>query len=180
VKNRMVGSWQIDTSSIPRQFFLFADAYLDSAARLCRVLKRSSRKISYPRGAVVLFLTSHAVELFLKAAILEKSPKEKLHHDVEQLDATYRVLYPEPQFVFAVPFKTEYLGFKPEEIIEKKPGIPQNQLNRYPSDRFGKNWGGLFAFDPISFLRVIEQLQCDFDRLQKYIFAAPCRYERKW
>ncbi len=167
----MAGSWQIDNSKIPLQFVLFADAYLDSAIRLCRVLKRSTRKLSYPRGAVVLFLAFHAVELFLKAAILEKNPKEKLHHDIEQLEVTYRSYYPEKQFLFAVPFKTEFLGFQPEEIIKKKPVLPQDQLNRYPCDKKGRDWGGVFAFDPVSFLPVIEELQHDFKRLRNHIFG---------
>jgi hypothetical protein len=171
MKNRMVGSWQIENSSMPLQFVLFADAYLDSAARLCKAFKRSTRKLSYPRGAVVLSLAFHALELFLKAAILQKNPKEKLHHDVERLESIYRLLYPGDQFQLDVPFKTEFLGFQPEEIAKKRLAFPQDQLNRYPCDKSGRNWGGVFAFEPISFLPVIEQLQRDFERLQRLIFT---------
>jgi hypothetical protein len=116
MKNRMVGSWQIDNLPIPFQFMAFADAYLDSASRLCKVLSRSTRKRSYPRGAVVLFLAYHAVELFLKAAIVHKYPKEGLHHNVEQLYNRYRALYPGRRYEFDLPFKTEYPGFEPESF----------------------------------------------------------------
>ena len=157
---------------MPLQFALFADAYLDSAARLCKALKRSTRKLSYPRGAVVLSLTFHAVELFLKAAILQKNLKGKLHHDIERLESTYRLLYPEGQFQLDVPFKTEFLGFQSEEIAKKRLALPQDQLNRYPCNKSGRNWGGVFAFEAISFLPVIEQLQRDFERLRSLIFTA--------
>ncbi len=172
MKKRMVGSWQIDNLSMPLQFFLFAEAYLDSAERLCRILKRSTRKLSYQRGVVVLFLTFHAVELFLKATILQRSPKEKLHHNIERLERRYRILYPEKQFQLNVPFKTEFLGFRPDEIAEKRLILPQYQLNRYPCDKRGKDWRGIFAFEPAAFLPVIEQLQRDFRQLQSSIFEA--------
>lgn len=92
---------------MPLQFVAFTDAYLDSAAHLCKMLKRSSRKSSYPRGTVVLFLTFHAVELFLKAAILQKSPNEGLHHNVEHLVNRYLSLYPGKKYAFDIPFKIE-------------------------------------------------------------------------
>lgn len=164
---RMLGSWQIDNLPIPFQFLAFADAYLDSAARLCRVLSRSTRKRSYPRGAVVLFLAYHAVELFLKAAILHKDPKEALHHNIEQLHNRYRILYPGKRYEFNIPFKTEYIGFEPSEIAEKKRSTPtQDKISRYPSNKKGEGWNGIFAFEPHSFQSLIERLQGDFARLK--------------
>ena len=69
--SNMLGSWrQLDSKGIPFKFLAFCDAYLDSAERLCKVLKRSTRKATYERGAVVLYLTFHSVELFFKACIL--------------------------------------------------------------------------------------------------------------
>ena len=106
---QILGSWQLNSMSIPQQFIAFADAYLDSAERLCKVLKISTRKASYERGAVVLYLTFHSVELFLKAAILKKSPNEKLHHNIEHYGRRYRNLYPGKKYNLDIPFQTEYL-----------------------------------------------------------------------
>ncbi len=77
------GNWELSNKNLPEQFFLFSEAYLDSAKRLCVVLKRSTKKASYQRGCVVIYLTFHATELFLKGAILAKCPKEKLSHDIQ-------------------------------------------------------------------------------------------------
>jgi len=173
MKKQMVGSWQMSGLTAPLQFAAFAAAYLDSAARLCRVLKRSSRTTSYPRGAVVLSLTFHAVELFLKAAILYKSPNDGLHHDIEHLENRYRILYPGEKYVIDIPFKTEYAGFEPPEIATRKMSLPpQDQVLRYPTDKKGKEWNGVFTFDPVSFLLGIDKLQADFKRLQTEIFSA--------
>jgi hypothetical protein len=176
---RMVGDWQIGNLPMPFQFMAFAEAYLDSAARLCKLLCRSARKCSYPRGAVVLFLTYHAVELFLKAAILHKYPAEVLHHNIEQLHNRYQTFYPEKRYKFDVPFKTEHLGFEPSEIAEKKRSTPpKDQINRYPSNKKGEAWSGVFGFEPDLFLSLIDRLQGDFARLKGEILK-PMNYMHK-
>jgi hypothetical protein len=168
----MIGSWEIDNLPMPIQFVAFADAYLDSAARLRKVLSRSTRKRSYPRGAVVLFLTYHAVELFLKAAILHKYPAEGLHHNVEHLHNRYRILYPGKRYELDIPFTTECLGFEPSHIAEKKRMMPtQDKINRYPSNKKGESWDGIFGFEPDSFQLIIARLQNDFARLKSEIFT---------
>ena len=168
--NKMVGNWEIDQRPIPEQFRAFSEAYLDSAYRLCKILKISTRKRTYPRGAVVQFLTFHAVELFLKAAILNKYPNEGLHHDLEHLKNRYKALYPGKKFNFDEQFKpTSYLGFEPHEIEPVK--IPQDQLNRYPINKDFEVWEGAIGFKPESFLMVIERLQSDFDRISEMIFG---------
>jgi len=58
------------------QFLAFSEAYLYSAANLCSILAASPSESTYPKGAVVLSLTFHGIELFLKAAILEKASDE--------------------------------------------------------------------------------------------------------
>lgn len=168
--NKMVGNWEIVQRPIPEQFLAFSEAYLDSAYRLCKVLKISTRKRTYPRGAVVQFLTFHAVELFLKAAILHKCPNEGLHHDVVHLTNRYKALYPGKKFNFDVPFKAaSYIGFEPSEIKPIK--MPQDQLNRYPINKDFEVWEGAIGFKPESFLIVIERLQYDIDNISKMIFG---------
>jgi hypothetical protein len=165
----MVGNWELVGKPIPVQFLSYAEAYLDSACRLCRVLKRSTRKRSYPRSAVVLYLAFHSAELFLKAAILNKSPNDVLSHDIEQLSNRYRKLYPGNKFKFEIPFGTEYLGFEPPEVLPTPP--PQDQTNRYPIDKKYKEWEGAFGFIPETFITTLEALQNDFGRIKNEIFG---------
>ena len=102
---RMVSESDLASLSIPLRFLSRSDAYLDSASRLCTVLKRSPKKSNYDRGSVVLFLTRHAIELFLKGAILERKPNEKLgNHDIEVLSRRYKKLYPGMKYEFHAPF----------------------------------------------------------------------------
>ena len=57
---------------------------LDSAVNLCENMVSSPKKQIYSKGVVILYLTFHAVELFLKGAILKKAPNEPLNHKVEE------------------------------------------------------------------------------------------------
>lgn len=165
----MVGNWELVGKPIPLQFLSFSEAYLDSACRLCSVLKQSTQKRSYPRSAVVLYLTFHSVELFLKAAILNKSPNDPLGHDIEKLSNRYRNFYPGKKFKFEIPFGTEYFGFEPPEKLPTPP--PQDQTNRYPIDKKYKEWEGAFGFVPETFLTTLKVLQNDFVRIKKEIFS---------
>lgn len=76
----MIGSWEIGSLDKSAQFFAFAEAYLSSSSALCSRLKRLRAPLKYLQTTVVLFLARHSVELFLKGAILVRTPKDKLHH----------------------------------------------------------------------------------------------------
>lgn len=169
--SKYLSSWQSDGKSIPEKFYYFSNAYLDSAERLCKVLVRSTRKASYERGAVVLYLAFHSVELFLKAAILQKSPGENLNHDIEHYEKRYNNLYPVKKYRFIVPFKTVYCGYEPPETMKiKHTTPPRDQVHRYPTGKDGKEWDGIFTFEPSSFLSDIQALKSDIHRLRPEIF----------
>ena len=156
---------------MPEKFSDFSDAYLDSAERLCKALVRSTRKASYERGAVVLYLTFHSVELFLKATVLHKSPQEKLNHNIDHYEKRYKNLYPGKKYKLTVPFKTKYCGHEPPEIEQNiYTPSPQDQVHRYPSDKDGKEWAGVHAFYPTPFLNDIQELKSDFQRVRNEIF----------
>jgi hypothetical protein len=182
---RMVAESDLAFLSIPRQFLSFSDAYLDSASRLCIVLKRSPRKSNYARGSVVLYLTFHAIELFLKGAILERKPNEKLrHHNIQDLSKRYNNLYPGMKYEFHAPFISRDEVdlsdiFGPEIIEEVKIYIeesekknPLDQRHRYPRNLEGQPWRGSVGFEPGSFLVVIKKLKADIARLTNLIFPA--------
>ena len=181
---RMVHFSEIESLRASLQFLAFSEAYLYSAVNLCSTLAASPSESTYPRGAVVLSLSFHGIELFLKSAILEKVPGEqfagKAGHDLESLGKRYAKLYPGKKFTFEIPFGTEEVDLvEPDPrvveemktfIAEHKKVTPPDQLNRYPRDTAGNLWNGIYAFEPNTFLLVITKAQKDIARLKEFIF----------
>jgi len=158
--------------SVSQKFFIYSEAYLNSAESLCEVITNSAEKQNYAQGLVVLYLTFHAVELFLKAAILNKEPSEPLNHKIEKYEKRYKNLYPGKRFTLNIPFETEYIGLQPTEIaeIEAEANItPPDQLNRYPVDRSGKEWNELHAFEPYTFLKELRNMRENFNSVKNKI-----------
>ncbi len=152
---------KVESLSPPDQFAAYAMAYLDSAEKLCRLLARSYRKATYERGTVVLYLAMHSVELFLKGAILRKAPDERFNHDLEHIHNRYNALYPGKRYRLDIPFKSNY-----GEIAQAKAlSPPIDQRYRYPQDKDGKPWSGIYSFEANSFLGELATLRSSFKRL---------------
>ena len=178
--NMLVDS-KIVSLSTPEQFLTFSEVYFDSAVRLCSVLARSTQKATYARGTVVLYLTFHATELFLKGAILKKAPREQIGktHNIEVLNNRYRKLYPGKKYDFEIPFTSEepdFSGIEPDKVKELRIIIkkfdqqnPRDQRYRYPQNKNGKPWHGVDGFEPSSFLIQLKQLREQFDRISRHI-----------
>lgn len=172
--------------SIALRYLALSDAFLDSALRLCTVLKQSPRKFNYARGSVVQYLVFHAIELFLKGAILEKEPTEKLiNHDIQALSKRYRNLYKAKKYEFDAPFLAKEPSgddlikfYGSTDLVEKhksfrkesKKKNPQDQLLRYPANVEGQEWTREDGFEPVSFLLVLRKLKGDLGQLSKLIF----------
>lgn len=180
----MVHFSEIETRRASLQFLAFSEAYLESAERLCIALAASPSKSNYPKGAVVMSLAFHGIELFLKAAILEKSPNEQFSgnvgHDLDHLGKRYLNLYPGKKHAFEVPFRDEEIDLvNPDPLIleelkiliaEHKRATPTDQLYRYPRDTEGRLWKGIYAFEASSFATVIRKSRQDIARLMELIF----------
>ena len=149
------------------QFAAYALAYLDSAQRLCDLLARSHRKATYERCAVVLFLAAHAVELFLKGAIVRKAPNERFSHDLERLARRYRVLYPAKKFRLEIPFATELPADLTAEEKRKVVDMitPPGELYRYPIDKKYKPWPGAYGIEPNSLALELLKLRSRLEEL---------------
>lgn len=159
--------------AIPDQLFAFSDAYLQSADNLCATLCGTADRATYAHGAVVMSLTFHALELFLKAAILRKAPTEvvggRTGHDLAVLHKRYSNLYPGKAMQFYIPFKRELPDTKnldpqvAEELLsyiqEQNKATPEDQLHRYPIDVDGEVWEGAFGFEPNSFSKILTELR---------------------
>lgn len=182
---KMVHFSEIESLRPSLQFLDFSEAYLHAAAGLCIVLAEFPSELSYPRGAVVLSLTFHGIELFFKAAILEKAPTHqfggKAGHDLELLGKKYEKLYPGTQFTFDIPFRTEEIDLadtdpsvieelKIKKIAEHKRTTPTDQLYRYPRGTGGKQWSDIYAFEPKLFTADMARVRRDVNRLKELIF----------
>ena len=144
-------------------------AYLDSAQRLGSLLARSHRTATYERGAVVLFLAAHAVELFLKGAIVRKSPNERFSHDLRHLIRRYHALYPGRKFRLEIPFSTELpSGTTAEEKRRiKELTAPPGELYRYPINKAYKPWPGAYGIEPNSLSRELAELRLRLEELRR-------------
>ena len=151
----------------PQQFASLAVAYLESAQRLCDDLADSPGSSTFERGAVVLYLSAHAVELFLKGAILRKAPSEHFAHDLEHIYNRYRALFPAKRFALtSMPFASEFPGMSSQEIAEAKREQPDpSELFRYTVDKTGEPWEAALGFEASSFSKALLRLHADFKRI---------------
>lgn len=151
----------------PQQLETLAHAYLESAQNLCDALADDPKNATFEKGAVVLYLSAHAVELFLKGAILRKAPNETFAHDLEHIYNRYRALFPGKRFAFtSMPFTYEYPGMSKKEIAEVKREKPYpSEMYRYPVSKTGEPWEAALGFEASSFSRSLSVLHEDFVRI---------------
>lgn len=167
--------------AIPKQFLAFSDAYLESTEILCTNLCEREAETTYAHGAVILSLTFHGCELFLKAAILYRAPDEQFSgnsgHSLEHLNRRYTKLYPGRAWALDLPFRRDEMNFDgidprvADELKqltrERDKSMPQDQLHRYPTDVQGQPWDAAFGFEPNSFRRDIMRIRVDFERVKR-------------
>ena len=176
---KMVVAANIKHLSARKRYFLFAKAYVDSAASLCDEILRMS-EATWPRATVILFLTAHAVELFLKGALIEKISSSQLErHEIRKLFEHYIEQYPAPAFRIDLPFNPDIKGIKEmispifsseKEIDELIKSMPvESVMYRYPYDKKNEEWRGAYGFEAISFKKDIEKLRIDFSRIEALI-----------
>ncbi len=164
----MITASEIQHLSVPERFFKYAHAYRNAANALCVEMTTGGNSCTWPNGAVVLLLAAHATELFIKGAILFRNPGTDMeHHRIDELSDEYKKRYPESSFEWNIPFKSKYLGFAESEAEVLKKSTPTPSiLYRYPVKKGGKEWDGVFGFEPNSFLILLEQVRNDFERIE--------------
>ena len=176
----MVHFSDLQRLTTPAQFFAFSEAYLESAESLCGNLCAKDAGMTYAHGAVILSLTFHSCELFLKAAILQKVPTEQFSgntgHNLEHLSKRYANLFPGKAWALDLPFRrhpADLDGLDPriaEElktfVREREKAVPEDQLHRYPTNIQGQPWDVLLGFEPNSFRLESARIKCEFKRLK--------------
>ena len=163
----MIVDSEIRHLSVPARFFAYAWAYRNAAAALClEMVDREYR--TWPNATVVLLLAAHAVELFLKGAILSRDPTADVwHHRIDALSREYAKRFPQASFSWDIPFKTDYLGMTEAQIEEaEKTTLVPSVLYRYPVSKGGEDWKTAIGFIPIEFVPILDGLKADFARLE--------------
>lgn len=160
--------------SIPDQLFHFSQANLDSAEMLCVAMCGNNQVATYAHGAVIQSLTFHALELFLKAAIMRSDPTATFGgrdgHDLTRLYKQYQGMYPEKCMQFDVPFMAAPLDA--DDVVgldrrQKKDSV--DELHRYPIDMKGNEWKALIGFEANSFRLTIEKIRSDLSAVKAMI-----------
>jgi hypothetical protein len=173
-------NWNLVTDSELRQLpisdrlLVFADSYLNASFALTQQMASDAALCTWPNGTVALMLAAHSVELFLKGAILKRAPNANVWdhaHDIDALTSDYNTIFSEPSFDWNIPFKKNF----PEDILEeelralKKQSPPPSILYRYPVQKGGAEWKGVFAFEPRSFLVTLQQMRDDIARIESQL-----------
>lgn len=162
--------------SVPDRLFAYADAYATAAKALCTQMISESGRAIWANGAVVLMLSAHSVELFLKGAVLKRRPNEDVWcrgHDLQKLHDDYLSVFPEPDFQWDIPFKVNFPDELPaDKIAELMAKTPKpSVLYRYPVGLGGKDWHGHYGFEPNSFLCLLALVQDDYARIRRLLAA---------
>jgi hypothetical protein len=161
---------EVPAGDVPVEFMKQALADLEAAETLNTLMCGAAWASNYYRGQAVLWLTFHAVELFLKGCILKLSPTAKVNgHSLAALTMKLRKLAPKTNF--DPPFGVEALPPYPEltkaaEEQERK----IHEVLRYPIDTQGKPWPGVRGFSAPSFRRTLAQVRKDCERLYEQVF----------
>ncbi len=163
------------------QLFSYAEVYRSASVVLCHRIAGDETFYTWPNATVVLMLAAHAVELFLKGALLKRKIEISRTHDIQQLAEKYREKFPEPIYAWNIPFANP---LSEKEVIANMkqlwPDIDEVKLKesmdlapdpsilyRYPVNKAGKEWPGAYGFTtPTEFLSTLDQLERDFNRLR--------------
>ncbi len=149
----LIGNWEGLGTDDASRYFDFADAYVKASKDVCSRMKNNSNERTWPNASSSLMLAAHAVELFLKGALLTSGKMDSWGHSIDDLYDQYRESFPCKQYEFDCPFVTKYLGYSDEEIKGiKEQNHPQSSvIFRYPVNRPGTEWNKICSFDPESF-----------------------------
>lgn len=168
MSDRLISDASIKGLPIGLRFIEYANAYLSAAQSLCALMEHQESTRTWPNASVVLMLSAHAVELFIKGMVLSRDGNIVLDgHNLESLNAVYFEHFPEASFHWAMPFKTSYVGFEEAEIAElRRQQTAHSVLYRYPVARGGGEWNGVYGLVPGTFSSVLSQVARDFQRLR--------------
>jgi len=124
--------------------------YMEGAALLAKELVEDNFSRQYRSSRVVLYLTHHAIELFLKGALMEMGIQPQAHHRITELHTDYKQAYAGGEFDLSIPFElpvpeTEALF---PEIALPSPKSLNDEAFRYATARNGRCFNFREEYDP--------------------------------
>lgn len=123
--------------------------YVEAAAFLCKSLVDDEYTRQFRSTRVILHLAHHAIELFLKGAILQASAKRTPRtHNLAQLTEMYRRHYPSPKFHFEIPFGLDAQESQPLFPEIEVEDVPLSERFRYATGRDGRCFNERDDFSP--------------------------------
>lgn len=134
-------------------------AYAEAAVVLCEAMEKEDFYPQYTATRVVLHLTRHSAELYLKGSISKASGESPATtHRLDELFKAYRALYSSDRH-FTVPFSHQAL--EPDDGLF--PGTLDSYLRthdqryRYPTDVRGRNFVEMEAYSVESYKRAVKE-----------------------
>lgn len=171
----MITASELNDTPVYERLFAFAGAYRNASFLVSSQMASDPKAFGWSDAAVALMLAAHAVELFLKAALLKRFPDidiARYGHRLDDLNKAYRIWFKDPDFDWDIPFTG---GKYPdemtqEEIIALRKNTPDPSIRyRYPISKGGDEWSGLEGFEARSFLLLLDQLEKDFHRIRSQL-----------
>jgi hypothetical protein len=152
------------------QLFEFAFAYLNASQLICNNMVENRELRNWAFSSVVLFNAAHAIELFLKAALLRKNTELDLSdfgHNIDKLAEEYETQFTEEELQWNIPFRfaLPIANSKEEKDFFKTHIAHPSIENRYPFHSVGNQWIINKGFEPFSFVQELDVLQSDFHRI---------------
>ena len=130
-------NYNIGDYSKTQLFFRLAVGYTDSSHRLFSSMLANELPKSFAHAQVAHFFLDHALELFLKGALLKKGENLRNTHHLEQLYNRYCKLYPNNTYNFTG---------RIQETITDVTDSPHSEFPRYPVNTNGEIWAGYNAY----------------------------------
>lgn len=140
----MVHSNSLRAKQTSVQFHELALAYLTSAEYLCAGVENDDLPGEFGVGLVVLSLTHHGVELFLKGAIGRVTGDPPKGHNLDSLVDEYKRMVPDTSMHIDIPFG--YMDLTQSVMWRAESRQRFNSLHerfRYPTDQDGRVWPDL-------------------------------------
>ncbi len=159
---------EVQTAQVPAEFVRSAFAHLEGAERLNSELISGSWSGSYQRGQVVMWLTFHATELFLKGFSLLVNPNLRITgHTLQKLKQQLEGAFG------PIDFDIPFTGEAPEEHLHLVQEYERtvHERFRYPTNREGVPWEGTVGFSPELFASTLRQLRAQAEHLHNKLDA---------
>lgn len=138
-------------------------AYADASLALCEKMIKDDSSRNYFNTRVILYLSRHAFELFLKAAIWSQSGKNPSKtHRLDKLHIQYQTLFPHEKYALDPPFTRQILEDSDAGLFPGSLTSYQNthdQRFRYSHDASGDPFEDQDAFDVLDYEILINRFR---------------------